>query len=475
MGLEEEIKKLIKSGFKLELISSEMDVPIEQVKQWDRELKEQESNSSAPLIATISDKPKATKSNYNISSNIQQRKKPSKIISNTETSKMQKMRDKYKILYEGDKNKKQEKQTEQLSEEDIEAIRTALVAIESKISEWPENASDVKKEKFANIIWRHISIIKNYPQIPSEESKKFFALINSEKIQELRKTFKWFAYNMSSLNTTSALWLSRMINSRLDDTEDIKELEELKKMITPEMERKNPVAIGGVKSSIERKISAIRQKNAVDRIRNNIPSSILGIITDLANGEIDLQKANELITHEARRRVESKPKTRFSLTEEQEKSQILNQLKTVLMENPDKYNIKNPLKTVTLLEQLCGGELGEALRTVVTNLIGGKRFEGAKIVCNKFSAQNTNGSQNISYIRRLRENIKNAEIADMVLRGLNTKGTPQRENEYFDLIETGLKHENISPKSITLGKSKDGTRTITLADIWVGESVGVNR
>lgn len=44
-------------------------------------------------------------------------------------------------------------------------------------------------------------------------------------------------------------------------------------------------------------------------------------------------------------------------------------------------------------------------------------------------------------------------------------GTEEEERRYFELIEKGLKMGNVKLGSISLGKSKDGLRTITLADI----------
>ena len=103
----------------------------------------------------------------------------------------------------------------------------------------------------------------------------------------------------------------------------------------------------------------------------NIPSLI---IKSLANWNIDIQRANEIIDEEAKKRVANKPKTKFSLNEEQERRQILIQIRTAIEEKADKFRIQNPETAVLQLQQLCGGKIEQSVRTVVMNLIEQKDF-----------------------------------------------------------------------------------------------------
>lgn len=49
-------------------------------------------------------------------------------------------------------------------------------------------------------------------------------------------------------------------------------------------------------------------------------------------------------------------------------------------------------------------------------------------------------------------------------------GTIEEERIYIEMIEKGLKMGNIKLGAISLGKSQDGSKDITLADIWGGEN-----
>lgn len=262
----------------------------------------------------------------------------------------------------------------------------------------------------------------------------------------------------------------------LEQTQDLEEVKRLQKRITPEMERIAPMAVGSLKSNFDFRIKLIERKNLSDSIKNNISLNIAQVIAGLANNEIDMQAANAAIDEEARRRVESKPKTRFSLTAEQERKQIEFQIQTVLSENPERYPIKKPETAIAKIQELCGTQKGAALRIVVLNLAGKKHFETARILCNKVVVENKEPELQGS-IKRLLIDIRNAEIADFVLKGIRMNASVEEENTYFELLEAGLKKANINPRAISLGKSENGMQNITLADILTGEKqkTGENR
>ena len=221
-------------------------------------------------------------------------------------------------------------------------------------------------------------------------------------------------------------------------------------------------------SEIENKILKINQQKAIDKIRNDVPENVELIIKSLAKGTLDINKADQIIEKEAEKRIESKSKNKFALTKEQEKNQILMQIRTGLMEKSEQYNIENPEKTIMLMEELNNGKIELAVRTVVKNLINRKEFEKAKEVCKKFSSKDKESSLSI-YIRDLKKKIRNNEIGDFVLRGINMKGTPEEKSKFIELIEKGIRQKNINLDAVPLGKSQDGLKNITLADIWTDE------
>lgn len=348
----------------------------------------------------------------------------------------------------------------ELSKQEIELINSVITKIEEIVKEM-KNLSKKERRKVASGILAELKKIEDY-QLTIEQAEKLHFLMQSEELEKLNlSTTDKIDFYINRNRKIIIRKLAESVDIAQSQAEDIEELKILEKKLTTKKEKNNQIFVDAVKSKIRNKIAKINQQKAIDRIRNDVPTDIAFIITEIANGTLDIKIANEIINKESKKRVESKSKNRFTLTEEQEKRQILIQIRTVLMEKPEQYHIENPERTIMQMQELCGGELEQAIRIVVNNLIGVKDFERAKEVCNSFSSKDKEKN-----IRLLRNEIRNAEISDIVLKGISMNGTEEEERRYFELIEKGLKMGNIKLGAISLGKSKDGLRNIYLSDIW---------
>ena len=72
------------------------------------------------------------------------------------------------------------------------------------------------------------------------------------------------------------------------------------------MQQNNQIYVVAVKSRIGNKILKINQKMVFD-----VPTDIAFIITQIANGTLDTEIANEIIDKEAKKRIEKKQKLQF--------------------------------------------------------------------------------------------------------------------------------------------------------------------
>ena len=440
-----QIKKLIKNGFDLELISFELDIPIDEIKQC---MSEAETIKKPNSFRTYSAK---------------------EIIDNENKQahlKIQQIRERYKKLFFAS-NKTEMKQIKELPRKKVEKINLVIEEIE-KIVKSIKGLPEKERRKGANEILIKFKQIENY-QFTIEQAEKLNYLLQSEELKKLNSsTTDKIDFYMNRSRKTVIKKLAEAIDIAQAQSDELEELKVLERKLTMKMQQNAQIVVGAVKSRIGNKISKITQQRAIERIRNDIPEDIEFIIKELANGTLDMQLANEIIDEKTKERMENKPKTRFTLTEEQEKRQILIQIRTVLMEKSEKYYIENPEKTVMLIQELCGGELEQAIGIVVKNLISIKDFERAKEVCDSFSSKDSQTSI-LVYIRRLRKQIRNDEISNIVLKAINMTGTEREERVCLELIEKGLKMGNVKLDAVSLGKSQDGLRTITLADIWIDE------
>jgi len=431
-----QIKELIKSGFDIELISFEFDIPIQELEKFKEEL--------------IND----NKKEYNEEKNNKK----------TNYSNMEQIRRNYKKLF-CKNNMTEIKKPKELSEKENQIVETAITVIKDKIQEMA-NLTNKEKRNVASQILSELQKIENY-NLTIEQSEKLNNLMQSDELDNLKvNAMDSIDKSMHKAKVRVAKKLANAVENEHYSTEDVEILNELQKKLTLEMAQNNPLSIGLVKSTINAKIRAIQERKVINSIKNDIPISMVNVIFDLVDGEININEADNIIEEEARKKVQDKKQTKFSLTIEQERERLLFAIKTQIMEKPNKYYIINPEQTISQMQQLSGMETNQAIRTVVKNLIAAKRFENAKNICDKFSSKDVEEKIR-NYILPLKREIRNAEISDLVLKGINMEGTLEQENAYFKLIEEGLRRGNVKPQAVSLGKSEDGLRNISLADVWI--------
>lgn len=448
---KKEIKRLIQKGFNMELISFELDIPIEQVRQCQKELEIEKKNSN---IKTYSVNEIKDKKNHQAH------------------LKMEQIRKKYREIYFKN-NIVQVELPKTLSQQELEILESVIAAIEEKIQEI-KNSSKIEKRTNVNIILSELKKIEEY-QLPIEHAEKLKDLMNSRELLNVNiKRSDTIDYQVSRAKGHIINQFAKAIEAKIYETESVEDLKILEGKITLEMIKCKPILVGAVKTKILNKILTIQQQAAHERIRHDIPVDIISVIRDLANGSIDVKKANDVIDKEARERVTSKLPNKFRLTEQQERRQILIQIRTIIMEKAEEYPIQEPEKVVLQLQELNEGDFGAAIRVVVKNMINRKEFEKAKDFCNKILNEDKS-SDTATYIRSLRKEIRNAEIGNIVQTAINLEGNPEQERIYFELIEKGLKMGNVKLSAISLGKTKDGTRDISLADVWIDEEPNINQ
>ena len=157
----EEIKKLIQNGFDLELMSFELDIPIEEIMQYKLEL--EKTNKSKPIKT------------YSAREIIDNKNKQAH-------SKMQQMREQYKRLF-FKVDKVEVKTPKELTNQEIELINSVITEIE-EIVKGMKNLSKKERRKGANVILTKIKKIENY-QLTIEQSEKLHSLIQSEELEKL--------------------------------------------------------------------------------------------------------------------------------------------------------------------------------------------------------------------------------------------------------------------------------------------------
>lgn len=240
-------------------------------------------------------------------------------------------------------------------------------------------------------------------------------------------------------------------------TESIEELKFLSTFITKEMKNIDPIFAGSVSRKIDNKIQAIEQEVAYQKYRDVTAKDAIKLAKNIADGTLNLEKLNT---------SDQSDINKNDINQSKEQLKMLKQVKALLEEKATEYPIQNSEDAIKKIQTVFKATIEQAMPIVVQNLIQNKKFDEAKHICEE--AEKFLKEGNISIITRiLKVQIRNAQISDMVLKGINMQGTPEEIVKYFDLIEKGIKQANISMEKISLGKSEDGRRKIALSDVWI--------
>lgn len=441
----EQVKKLIDNGFDdIELISFELGIPIEQLQEIQKELEKQKKVDDT--------EPHSPKKTY--------KKNTKKTF-----SKMDQMRSRYNELYFGVKQSKRSSQQGVLSEQEIELINSVIAKLKATI-ESMIGTPEKERIKTAISILSEIKKIQDY-QLTIEELEELCSILMSKELDDIPSSSRYpIQHYINAKRNEVITKLCNAIDIAQAQTDNIEELKALAEKVTLQMKQQSHIITGGVILRIGNKISRIRQSAVIKEIKNDVPTNILEIVLDIVNGTINPDTANATIDEEIKRRLEAnKEKGPFGLTESQIRHQILGQIKTEISTKPDQYYLQNPEVVLLQLSKICGGNLLQSADVVVRNLIGRKDFDMAKRVCDMFSTTKEKGKF-LGDTINLRRKIRNAQISDLVLKGLAMNGTSNEDKKYYKLIKKGIEQANINLQAISLGTSQNGLREITLADIW---------
>ena len=451
---KEQIKKLLKSGFDSKLIAFEFQIPIEEIELIKKELEQsnivKNKNTNRKLIG-----------------------KKREVSAH---EKFMIMRDRYKKLYfDVVQNKEDSETKKEITSEERKKVDEVITKSQEILDSMDKELTEKQEKSKAFEILREIRGISNY-RLTIEQAEQLILLLQSSRIKNLKPAKYNDRAQYSTLYNKVKGIVSKKFIQAIDivqsETTDIEKLKYLKKKLNSNPFHNYYSTISeGVKSKINLKNQKGSNQKTLDIIKNNISENILEIVRDLSEGTLNIESANEIINEEAKRRVQSKVKNKFSLTEEQERNQILFQIRTALEERIEQYSITNPETTIYQLHNLSGNSLNQSVSSVINNLINSRSFEKAKRVYAKFETESQTDEYSESMVS-IKKRIRNAEIGDMVLRGINENGNAMQDANYFKLIEKGLKTGNVNMKTISLGKSQSGLRNINLDDVWPDKEKG---
>ena len=439
------VKEIIADGYdRLDVISFELDIPMMELLN----LKRQVENEKRLQRARAEAQKQAERDRY------------------ASIQKMQQLRRNYEFIYNGlNVNSGFRELPREIP--DSEAVEEVIKRLEAIIN-------DEEKTK-RDRVFEVLSLVKGAQNeaFSLEQAQRIVSILSDrEKLPvpdgERNKTI---TYTINKYKKIAVKKLVEAIKIKLELTNDIDELIKLSAKLPYEYEQIDPVLVSPIKMKIQSKIAKLRTEKVMYDMENVFSEDVMNVVKNITSDDIDTDAISTLVSNEVQIRMSELRKGSYILTEEKQKVQVYFKVVKALEKFAEDYPIQNPEKTLNAIEKEFGRGFDSNFRAVILNYIARKQFVPAKYLCDKYTRVMGAESEHASYISRLKLEIQKAEIGQIILKGIQVSASLEEQNKFFEVIEKRMKQHGYSYSSIPLGYSKDGTRKITLADIWEDERI----
>lgn len=368
------------------------------------------------------------------------------------------LRRNYELVFQGvDINSVEEKFLYEIPDND--EIRKILCKVNEILSNDKLNNGEKQlmvMEELKNIKDKSISL---------QQSEEIVKILFSNDVFDIQKKNKILFLAVINCKRMAISKLIDAIKVKVSLTNDVEELKSLCGKIPYCVEQVSPIAVSSLKISIKSKISNIQRNQTMNNYENNFSNNILEIVKNISSDKIEISKINEYVNNE----ISNKNNKEKGNTQNQAKMQVFYKVTEALEKYAHDYPIQDPQKAIIALEKVFGMHFDSNFRTVIKNYIERKEYTEAKKLCDTYSRAIGDDTESSKAIERARVMIQKAEIGEIILKAIMSKATEEQQAEFTKILEEKLKTHRYSYSSIPLGRTKDKSRKITLADIWGDE------
>ena len=451
----EEIIGLLQKGFKERVISFELHLPIEYVKECKRqldkrmEIKKVNQQNAQDAQKNLRNKTKIT------------------------YKQIKDMKEKYHELKNRDMFAQEAEEIKKVpqSEEEKKKSEKAINKIKDKIEEISIDQKEEKNNSIQNIL-QSIKRVGEY-NLTIEQYKKIMDLVDS--LNNIHFRDKTIYKSIVKAKNRIIRKLLDEIDLQVKITDNEEELQILKDKL-PKVKGVISFAVDTSRMKIDNKINRLKSRRIDEK---ETSQNVIKIAESLADGEFDYEQAIQEIETEARYLVSTKPKSKFSLTEEQQKTQVVSRICKELIQNADKYAIRDCQQVINNLNSINGGNKCSSVRVIVHNLIGRRKYEQAYKICDEnmepIKSMNDLNNPNNKYIQSLKKDVISKQLSEKVMEVIESDMYMDSAINVMTFVEDTMKKERLGPGAIKLGNTADGLTTITLGDIYTFKSNKKNK
>jgi len=291
-----------------------------------------------------------------------------------------------------------------------------------------------------------------------EQTETIYSIISSDILRHVKcHAESDIPYKIQSAQRKWARKLADSITTKMEQTQNLEELQSLNSKLTLKITQFDPVSCGTVKYKLESKISRIQQQS--NSLKKRASSEIIHIAKSIGQDSFEPKGANESILEEAKKHTST---SRFSLTTEQICRQILIKLRSLLSEQSEEFPISNPMKAIHDLCALNGISEEDSIKCVVRNFCGRAEFEGAKQILGTYNSK----YKGTPFMGDLSREVAICELTSFTKTHLSSAKSPEEKQAFLAHLEKELKARGIKKTAIILEKGSNNTRPVTLDDLY---------
>lgn len=495
------ISQLLKANYSTELISYELGIRIEDLETFkenefiiktsnneisensvtDKKIKHKKEHKESEKNVRTKSEPKETNNNSNnknrtemtnkeiIQTEVPKKQKTSpKRSINSYSDKMALIREKYQELYNKTSfvNNLERKAPKPTQEEEKKADQL-IKNLESKTNGLEKMTARNKLLKGNEIL----EILKDFYDLPctSQHANKVRKLLANRELSTLKLDLHDnIDKRIGKARYTINRKLADIIETEAFEANDVETMSNLIKKISYDMEKQD-YSITSLKYRIQAKLNHLIQRESVNRLKNDISNEIIDITRCILSPDMDEEEVKTKIDKEAQKLLDKSPKKGFCILKREDyKSQVYMKIRSLLSDRAEEFPIEAPHIIINRLQKVSNTDFDSSFRCVVNNFVARKDYESAKNICSQYiqkpNRDTCDEPPKSIFARKLKREIIGRELGNIILDQINTRSID--DEIFMKTFEDKLSKENVKLSIINLGKNKEGTKTITLSDIW---------
>ena len=358
--------------------------------------------------------------------------------------------------------------------EEISEISAHIDTIESKMQEilnmTCKDKNDVQRQRYkVSSMLKLFSDIDNI-DLPIDLLQRVYSIFPTDQLHKVMDI-----HAKDGIERKQGHYIIKYANAigkQIEKTDDLEKLEKLFKTFSSIFGKSN-YAVSTIRSKILKKIQTIKLSK-VEGVLRQSEDKASAVVSMLMDPEVDIDTINQKVAEAADEYYENRMKVvnetdvnqRTAAVQAPTKEGSIRQIRFYILNE-----IRNGSSFVDnadfMLQRMQGISIDKnvAIHSLMESFIKDKKYDEAMKFAEGAYGRSCNVVDRNSF-KTYKKRIQYLEVADLIMKGINARERSiEDENKYYEMIQRGIEQAKLDPRLIILGKTEDGHKSITYADI----------